>query len=199
MKNIIIIITFCLILGAHANAQNKWGIEAKGGYNLIKNDMKEAGWGSGATFGAGAIYQWKPGIQIGGNIVYNNFPYTGGGIQPFVIGWTVEGKDSYSIDNFVLFRLHDKINKAGLYFHTRLGVSCFHVGQKNIIVESTGEIIDTYENTNINEFKPIGAIGLGFNIPISKSIIIKLESGYSSTFDAEQQYFPMAFIVHWKL
>ncbi len=199
MKIKIILVVIGVLISAHVNAQSKWGIEIKGGYNAMLDNTHFSSWGSGMTMGTGIIYQLKPGLKIGWDAKYNNYQYVGSDNHPFLVNCRVEGENSYSIDNSILLRLHGNEEQFGLYFHTKIGVSYLYIGEKIMIDETTNEIIGIYENTGINEIKPFGALGLGFNFSVSPRIKLKIESGYSITFDAEQQYFPMNLIVHWKL
>lgn len=210
MKNIIILLFACIsiIFTSNSYAQSKWKAEIRGGWNIISSGVLFSNWGSGWDAGAGFSYQLKPSLQIAANTSYQYFPFKGENVfyaVPAVVGINhcVDGERSYAYEASLAARLHPSKLKFGPFIAFRSGIHYLSIGQINIKMwmDTTPQNVDIYPyaGTGKTELKGFGSVGLGCNIPIASRWVLRLESGYTSTFDGKHQFFPVLSTIQFNL
>jgi len=210
MKNTINLLIACvsIIFTSNSFAHSKWKAEVRGGWNIISSGVLYSNWGSGWDAGAGAACQLKPSLQLGGTAAYHYFAYKGGNVHyamPCVVGINscVEGEKSYAYEASLTARLYTSMLKYSPFIAFRSGLYYLNIGQINIKMWMNSDPQDVsiypYAGTGKSELKGFGSIGLGINVPIASRWEIKLESGYTSTFDGKQQFFPVLSTIQFNL
>jgi len=210
MKNEISRMFACalLLLSSAGFAQSKWKPEIQGGCNFISSGVLFGNWGNGWDAGAGVSYQLKPSLQIAANTSYHYFPYKGGHVfyaVPRVLGInsSVEGEKSYAYEASFSARLNTAKSKYSPFVSFRSGLYYLNIGQINVKIWLGETPLDgdiyPYAGTGKAVLKGFGSVGLGFNIPIASRWAIRLESGYTSTFDGSQQLFPVLSTIQFNL
>lgn len=210
MKNKILILfaSVFILFPSNSFAQSKWKPEIRGGWNTLTSGPLFANWGNGWDAGAGFSYQLTPILQLATNAAYQYFPYKGGHVfyvVPAVLGInsSVEGEKSYAYEASLTARLNTAKSKFSPFISLSSGIYYINIGQINVKIWM-GAIpqesdIYPYAGTGKTEIKGFGSFRLGFNIPITSLWTIRLESGYTSTFDGNQQYLPVLSTIQFNL
>lgn len=203
-----ILILVLLALPAGMSAQHRYWLELRGGYDAFLDDQYFFNWNNGWNAGAGLSYQAMPGMQLAGDLAYHHYPYNHKGIaiaHPCVVGWDYreEGEASYAVEASAALRLHESGKRAGLFFTVRAGLWYLHKGRVSMIsweaINPEDLTNDAYYGTDKDEFKPFGAVGLGFRVPVADRFNIMLETGFTSAYDGKPWFFPFLATVQYGL